>query len=105
MTIIKYETDYYRKQIHVEINGEKYTVECIKDMDRQVRIIGSGELHVGEYIIVDNLLIIKENLEKCKTCKWHDDFSWVCSNGLSDEVADFTDNEMHCRHWEAKDGE
>ena len=103
MTIIKYETDYYRKQINLEINGENYAVECIKDVDRQIRVMGSSELHVGDYIIVDNLLIIKENLEKCKTCKWHDDFS--CSNGLSDEVADFTDNEMHCRHWEAKDGE
>ena len=29
---------------------------------------------------------------KCKTCRWHERKSWVCSNGLSEHVADFTDN-------------
>lgn len=40
-------------------------------------------------------------MKKCKTCKWHDDFSWACCNGDSDECADFTDNDYVCSHWEA----
>ena len=45
---------------------------------------------------------IKEIVFKCKTCKWHDDFSWVCANGDSQEVADFTDNEYGCSCWEER---
>lgn len=37
---------------------------------------------------------------KCKTCRWHERKSWVCSNGLSEHVADFTDNEDVCDRWE-----
>ena len=40
--------------------------------------------------------------KKCRTCKYHDDFSWACFNGDSDERGDFTDNEMHCEHWKNK---
>lgn len=39
----------------------------------------------------------------CKNCKWHDDFSCVCSNGYSDECADFTDNNFYCEYWEEKE--
>lgn len=38
----------------------------------------------------------------CKNCKWHDNFSCVCSNGCSNECADFTDNNFYCEYWEAK---
>lgn len=40
---------------------------------------------------------------KCKTCKFHDDFSWVCSNPDSSYVADFTDEEDWCSRYEAEE--
>ncbi len=36
----------------------------------------------------------------CETCKWHDDFSWVCFNGESPHCADFTDPDLSCKEWE-----
>ena len=36
----------------------------------------------------------------CGTCKWHDDFSWACFNGDSENCADFTDPEDSCECWE-----
>ena len=36
----------------------------------------------------------------CGTCKWHDDFSWACLNGDSENCADFTDPEDSCECWE-----
>ena len=40
---------------------------------------------------------------KCKTCKYHDDFSWVCFNPEADDRADFTDNEHKCNRWTSKE--
>lgn len=39
----------------------------------------------------------------CGSCRWHDAFSWVCFNGLSEHPADFTDPEDNCKEWEKKD--
>lgn len=40
-------------------------------------------------------------MEKCcETCNWHDDFSWACFNGDSENCADFTDPEDSCECWE-----
>ena len=36
--------------------------------------------------------------ENCSTCAWHDSFSWVCFNGLSEHRADFTDHRSNTRH-------
>lgn len=36
----------------------------------------------------------------CKTCKYHDNFTWVCFNGDSVYRADFTDNMFVCKEWE-----
>lgn len=41
----------------------------------------------------------------CSTCKWHDGFSWVCFNGLSEHRADFTDPEDCCEKWEKRENE
>lgn len=41
----------------------------------------------------------------CASCKWHDDFSWVCFNGDSPDRADFTDDAHSCTEWEAKEDE
>ena len=38
----------------------------------------------------------------CKTCDWHDDFSWVCFNGDSPYCADFTGNDSYCPAWEKR---
>lgn len=42
---------------------------------------------------------IKET-QDCKNCEWHDDFSGACCNGLSENRADFTDDESWCGQWE-----
>lgn len=42
----------------------------------------------------------KELSRSCKTCKYHDSFSWVCFCGSSQFVADFTDNDSVCNEWE-----
>ena len=44
---------------------------------------------------------------KCKNCKYHDSFSWVCVNADSSYVADFTDDEDWCSKFEPEelDGE
>lgn len=38
----------------------------------------------------------------CKTCKWHDAWSAVCFNGYSYYVADYTDDDNTCDHWEGR---
>lgn len=40
---------------------------------------------------------------KCRTCKYHDSYSWACCNADSSYVADFTDDEDWCSHYEAAD--
>ena len=42
--------------------------------------------------------------KRCETCKYHDNFSWVCFNGASQEVAGFTEPDDYCLFWESKDG-
>lgn len=42
---------------------------------------------------------------KCKDCKWHDDWTWVCFNAYSNERADITDENFGCKHWEDKRNE
>lgn len=39
--------------------------------------------------------------KNCGSCRWHDDFSWVCCNGDSPYCADFTDDDDTCDQWEA----
>jgi hypothetical protein len=43
--------------------------------------------------------------ENCSTCAWHDSFSWVCFNGLSEHRADFTDPENTCPEWKERKDE
>ena len=38
--------------------------------------------------------------QKCETCAYHDDFSWVCFNGDSEMRADVTNNDFVCDKWE-----
>lgn len=38
----------------------------------------------------------------CKTCAYHNDWTWVCFNPEADDVADFTDESHVCSGWEEK---
>lgn len=35
----------------------------------------------------------------CRTCIYHDDFTWVCFNGDAEDRADFTMNDHTCPCW------
>ena len=48
---------------------------------------------------------IERKVMCCDTCKWWDDYSGACCNGLSPHVGDFTSRESSCSKWEMKDGE
>ena len=49
---------------------------------------------------MNRLYVTRE--KRCENCKWHDtEFSWVCANGESPKVADFTDNDDSCEEWES----
>lgn len=38
----------------------------------------------------------------CANCEYHEGFSWVCFNGDSPHVADFTNNADTCTAWSQK---
>ncbi len=38
----------------------------------------------------------------CCTCRWHEDRTWICFNGLSPNCADITDVEDGCECWEER---
>lgn len=45
-------------------------------------------------------------LEKtCCTCRWHEEYTWVCFNDLSLNCTDVTDVEDGCEHWEKRTDE
>lgn len=41
----------------------------------------------------------------CKTCAYHDDWTWVCFNGDSENRADFTQEDFVCSCWKNKEGD
>ena len=53
--------------------------------------------------LIDVLIMQKEKC--CKTCKKHDDFTWVCFNGDSEHCADFTEPDCVCEFWEDAENE
>ena len=53
--------------------------------------------------LIDVLIMQKEKC--CKTCKKHDDFTWVCFNGDSEHCADFTEPDCVCEFWEDVENE
>ena len=42
---------------------------------------------------------IKSNIVNCSTCRFHDDFTWVCFNPDSPRRADITDKFDSCSEW------
>nr|DAK89935.1 MAG TPA: hypothetical protein [Caudoviricetes sp.] len=51
------------------------------------------------------LRLIMQKEKCCKTCKKHDDFTWVCFNGDSEHCADFTEPDCVCEFWEDVENE
>lgn len=47
--------------------------------------------------------MVEEN-KCCETCKYHDDWTWVCFNPEAEDRADFTDNEHKCDCWTSREG-
>ena len=41
----------------------------------------------------------------CKNCRKHDDFTWVCFNGVSEYCADFRCLDDICECWEGVNNE
>ena len=41
-----------------------------------------------------------EGRQICRTCRWHDDDTWVCFNGDAEDCADFTNPQHSCPEWE-----
>lgn len=68
---------------------------------------GSGGMKLGNGVLLDSKgkLLCHTVDKSCSTCKWHDGFSWVCYNGLSERRADFTDPEDVCKEWEKRENE
>ena len=66
---------------------------------------GSNVIRLGNGVLLDSKgkLLCQTVDKSCSNCKWHDRFSWVCYNGLSECRADFTDPDDVCKEWEKKD--
>lgn len=64
----------------------------------------SDGMRLGNGVLLDSKgkLLCRTVDKSCSTCKWHDSFSWVCYNGLSERRADFTDPEDMCKEWEKR---
>ena len=68
--------------------------------------IAEKETHNTDiYLICEMAKLYLDTIKEkkcCKNCKWHDDFSWVCFNGESEECAGVTNNDFVCDKWEEK---
>lgn len=79
-----------------EISGIKRMIDDIVEKEDHNRDI---------YLICEMAKLYLDTIKDkkcCKTCRWHDDFSWVCFNPESEKRADFTDNGYCCECWEEK---
>lgn len=67
----------------------------------------SNVIRLGNGILLDSKgkLLCQTVDKSCSNCKWHDRFSWVCYNGLSERRANFTDPEDVCKEWEKRENE
>lgn len=45
---------------------------------------------------MDNL---KQCPKVCETCEYHDDFTYLCCNGDSEHLAEYTSPDDSCEHW------
>lgn len=64
----------------------------------------SNVIRLGNDILLDSKwkLLCQTVDKSCSNGKWHDRFSWVCYNGLSECQADFTDPDDVCKEWEMR---
>ena len=63
------------------------------------------EMGKGTDVLNRNLTEEGENMEReekryCSTCKWYENYSGVCLNGESENVADFMTLSDTCDEWE-----
>ena len=81
-----------------------YELSVIKQL---IDEIANQESHNTDiYIICEMAKLYLDTIKDkkcCRTCKWHDDFSWVCFNGESEKRADFTNNDDCCIEWESRE--
>ena len=82
------------------------TGEKIRKRRLELKNVSEG-MKLGNGILLDSegQLLCRTVEKSCSTCKWHDGFSWVCYNGLSERRADFTDPEDVCKEWEKRENE
>ena len=52
------------------------------------------------YILTERQFWLMIADRTCRTCAWHDGFSWVCFNGESEHRADFTLDDQTCPYWQ-----
>lgn len=82
-----------------------------KAIDRTCRNHGRCEYCHGNRIYKNEKrnLASEQRLEEFNkgTCKWHDDFTWICFNGDSEMCADvaYDDYCQECRLFEEKENE
>lgn len=67
----------------------------------------SDGMKLGNSVLLDSKgkFLCRTADKSCSTCKWHDGFSWVCYNGLSECRADFTDPDDVCKEWEKREND
>ena len=60
-----------------------------------------GDVEFTEVPFSELQNIIGESLpwQKCGTCAYHDNFSWVCFNPEAENRGDFTNSEHGCSFW------
>ena len=70
--------------------------------------IAKREERNGEiYIVCEMAKLYLETIRKkekkcCETCNWYIDFAGVCTNDLSENCANFRDDDYVCECWERK---
>lgn len=79
------------------------TGEKIRKRRFELKNVSEG-MKLGNGVLLDSKgkLLCCTVDKSCSTCKWHDSFSWVCYNGLSERRADFTDPDDVCNEWEMR---
>ena len=64
-----------------------------------------GDVEIADVPFSETQNIRGESLpwQKCGTCAYHDDFSWVCFNPEAENRGDFTNPEHGCGCWVSKE--
>jgi hypothetical protein len=65
----------------------------------------SDGMRLGNGVLLDSKgkFLCRTVDKSCSNCKWHDRFSWVCCNGMSECKTYFAEPDYVCKDWEKKD--